>query len=136
MNQLFGLALQVFGIVLLFVMIIASMFASNLSRAEIQRWLRPIGFLGRLVTYAAMFWALYVNAPKDISNTPLGSLTFSEIFSTVVFMGIAGSLVRALFTPSQHEATKDLWGWWSITILACVVILALYRYGMVLGASR
>lgn len=130
MHRYSGLALQVLAIVLLFLMIIASMFATDLSRAKIQRWLRPIGFFGRLAIYAGMFFELYVHAPKDITKTPLGSLTLSDIFETVAFFAIVGMLVHALFNPSDHEATKDLWGWWSIILLGFVVICYALRTGM------
>jgi len=94
--------------------------------AKNRRWLRPIGFVSRLLTYAALFLLLYIWAPKDISNTPLGSLMLSEISGTVFFVAIALVLGRSLFSPSQDEETKDLWGWWGVIILGGVGLLAVY----------
>jgi hypothetical protein len=94
--------------------------------ARNRRWLRPIGFVSRLLTYAALFLLLYIWAPKDISNTPLGSLTLSEISGTVFFVATALVLGRSLFSPSQDEETKDLWGWWGVIILGGVGLLAVY----------
>lgn len=95
---------------------------------ENRRWLRPIGFVTRLLSYAALFVLLYIWAPKDISKTPLGTLTLSDIVGTVVFVGIGIVLVRALFNPSDDDQVKDAWGWFGVVLLGVVGIGALYLY--------
>ncbi|WLA68599.1 hypothetical protein [Bradyrhizobium diazoefficiens] len=80
--------------------------------ADNRRWLRPIGFVTRLLTYAGLFLLLYNWAPRDISNTPLGSLTPSDIVGTIGFIAVGFLLLRALFNPSDDDETKDAWGGW------------------------
>lgn len=97
-----------------------------LDRADVEQeaksrlWLRPVGFVTRLLTYAALFLMLYLWAPKDISNTPLGTLTLSDITGTAIFLGIGIVLVRALFNPSDDEQVKDAWGWFGVLVLCLV----------------
>ncbi|MDA9421746.1 MULTISPECIES: hypothetical protein [Bradyrhizobium] len=105
--------------------------ASRIEAAEVaenRRWLRPIGFVTRLLTYAALFLLLYIWAPKDISNTPLATLTLSDIAGTVCFAAIGIVLIRALFNPSDDDQTKDVWGWLGVALLGVAVIAALYLF--------
>lgn len=95
-----------------------------------RRWLRPIGFFARLLAYAALFLLLYIWAPKDISNTPLGALTLSDIAGTIVFIAIGVVLVRALFTPSEDDGIRDAWGWFGVLLLCAVGLGTLYIYNM------
>ena len=47
----------------------------TITRSELPR---PIGFFGRLATYALLFLALYIYfEPKDLSHTPLDCSTIS-----------------------------------------------------------
>jgi len=96
--------------------------------AKNRRWLRPIGFVSRLLTYAALFLLLYIWAPKDISKTPLATLTLSDIMGTVAFVAIGILLVRALFNPSEDDRVKDAWGWLGVVTLGGVAIGAVYFY--------
>lgn len=96
--------------------------------AKCRPWLRPIGFFTRLLVYGLIFWALYAWAPKDISNTPLGALTPSDILGTVAFFVLGYFLIRALFNPSDHDGVKNAWGWLGIVILGGVGVLALWLY--------
>jgi hypothetical protein len=89
--------------------------------ARDRKWLRPIGFVTRLLIYAALFLALYSCAPKDISHTPIGSLTPSDIGGTVAFVAIAILLGRALFNPSQDDEVKDAWGWLGVVVIGLAV---------------
>jgi hypothetical protein len=98
--------------------------------AKNRRWLRPIGFLTRLLTYAALFLPLYIWAPKDISQTPLATLTLSDIAGTVAFVAIAIVLIRALFDPSDDDQIKDAWGWFGVVLLGVIGIGALYLYNV------
>ncbi|WP_407122839.1 hypothetical protein [Bradyrhizobium sp. STM 3561] len=88
-------------------------------------WLRPVGFVTRLMTYAALLLLLYINCPDDISHRPLGSLTLSEIIKTAFFIGAGLVLVRALFNPVDDETVRDAWGWlgvWAAAALGCAVL--------------
>jgi hypothetical protein len=96
--------------------------------AKVQRWFRPIGFVGRLIIYAALFLLLYLWAPKDISNTPLATLTLSNIAGTIFFFGAVILLIRALFNPSEDDQIKDAWGWLGVVILGGCGFGALYVY--------
>jgi hypothetical protein len=96
--------------------------------AKNRRWLRPIGFFTRLLTYAALFSLLYIWAPNDISKTPLATLTLSDIARTIFFVGIGIVLIRALFDPSDDDQIKDAWGWFGVVLLGVVGIGALYLY--------
>lgn len=93
-----------------------------------RRWLRPLGFVTRLHTYAALFLTLYLWAPKDISSTPLGSLTLSDIAGTVIFIGIGIVLIRALFEPSDDDGVKDAWGWFGVVLLSLFVVASFIFY--------
>src|SRR5260370_28433608 len=88
--------------------------------AKNRRWLRPIGFVSRLLTYAALFLLLYIWAPNDISKTPLATLTLSNIAGTIFFVGIGLVLIRALFDPSADDQIKDAWGWFGVVLLGVV----------------
>lgn len=96
--------------------------------AENRRWLRPIGVVTRLLTYAALFLLLYIWAPKDISNTPLATLTLSDIAGTVCFAAIGIVLIRALFNPSDDDQIKDAWGLLGVALLGVAAIAALYLF--------
>jgi len=96
--------------------------------AKVRPWLRPIGFFSRLMTYAVLFLLLYIWAPKDISKTPLATLTLSDIMGTVAFVAFGILLVRALFNPSEDDQIKDAWGWLGVVILGGVAIGAVYFY--------
>jgi hypothetical protein len=96
--------------------------------AKTRTWLRPIGFVTRLLVYGLIFWALYTWAPKDISNTPLGTLTPSDIIGTAAFFVLGFFLIRALFNPSDSDGVKSAWGWLGIVILGGVGVLALWLY--------
>ncbi|UQE03294.1 hypothetical protein [Bradyrhizobium japonicum] len=98
--------------------------------AKRRRWLRPLGFLTRLLTYAALFLLLYIWAPKDISNTPLATLTLSDIAGTVGFVVIGFLLIRALFSPSDDDQIKDAWGWLGVVLLGVIGAGALYLYNV------
>jgi hypothetical protein len=100
--------------------------------AKHRRWLRPLGFITRLLSYAALFLLLYNWAPKDISKTPLGSLTLSDIGGTIFFVGIGIVLTRALFDPSDDDEIKDAWGWLGVVVvlLGVIIIGAMYRYSV------
>jgi len=93
-----------------------------------RRRLRPIGFVTRLLTYAALFFTLYLWAPKDISSTPLGSLTLSDIAGTAIFIGIGIVLIRALFEPSDDDKVKDAWGWFGVVLLSLFVVASFIFY--------
>ena len=94
--------------------------------AKLRPWLRPIGIFGRLLTYAALFWLLYTWAPKDISHTPLATLTLYDIGGTIIFAVIGIMLVRALFDPSDDDQIKNAWGWFGVVVLGVVAIGALF----------
>lgn len=94
--------------------------------AKIQWWLRPIGFVARLLTYAALGLALYVFAPQDISHTPFAALTLSDIISTFAFFAFAVVLVWALFNPSDDDDVRDAWGWLGVVILGAVALGLIY----------
>jgi hypothetical protein len=96
--------------------------------AKNRRWLRPIGFVTRLLTYAALFIILYLWAPKDISNTPMAGLTLSDIAGTAIFVGIAIVLIRALFEPSDDDKVKDAWGWFGVVLLTLFVLASIFLY--------
>jgi hypothetical protein len=105
--------------------------AAQIGAAEetkVRPWLRPIGFFSRLMTYAALFLLLYIWAPKDISKTPLATLTLSDIMGTVAFVAFGILLVRALFDPSDDDRVRDAWGWLGIVILGGVAVGAVYFY--------
>jgi hypothetical protein len=89
--------------------------------AKNRPWLRPIGFLTRLLTYAALFWLLYLWAPKDISQTPLATLTLSDIAGTIAFLAAGFMLLGALFNPSDDDQIKNAWGWFGVVVLGAVV---------------
>jgi hypothetical protein len=91
-----------------------------------RRWLRPFGVFGRLVTYGALFLALYIFSPKDISNAPLGSLTLSDIVGTVGFILIGLFLIKALFEPSENDEVKDAWGWLGVLTLGLAISALFY----------
>lgn len=96
--------------------------------AKVRPRLRPIGFFSRLMTYALLFLLLYIWAPKDISNTPLATLTLSDIMGTVAFIAFGILLVRALFNPSEDDQVRDAWGWLGVVMLGGVAIAAVYFY--------
>lgn len=93
-----------------------------------RRWLRPLGFVTRLFTYATLFLVLYLWAPKDISGTPLGSLTLSDIAGTAIFIGIGIVLIRALFEPSDDDKVKDAWGWFGVVLLSSLTVASYILY--------
>jgi hypothetical protein len=64
-----------------------------------------------------IFWVLYAWAPKDISGTPLGTLTLSDLISTAIFIAAVVFSVRALFSPIDNDDVKNAWGWFGIVIL-------------------
>lgn len=98
--------------------------------AKIRPWLRPIGFCARLLTYATLFLLLYMWAPSDISNTPLGALTLSDIVKTAAFIGFGIVLVRALFRPSEDDGIRDAWGWFGVLLVCAIGIVVVYIYNM------
>jgi len=66
----------------------------TITRSELPR---PIGFFGRLATYALLFLALYIYfEPKDLSHTPLASLTFPDISSNLAYVAFSFLLGCAL----------------------------------------
>ena len=75
-----------------------------------KKWLRPIGFVARLMVYAALFITLYIFRPDDISDVPLAKLTISIIFKTVIWAAVGIWLIKALFNPTEEQEAKDRWG--------------------------
>ena len=73
---------------------------------------------------------LYIFAPKNISNTPLGTLTLSDILATVLFIAIGIALLRALFNPSESEQIKEAWDWLGVVMVIIVGIGTLYLYNL------
>ncbi|MFY9953747.1 hypothetical protein [Bradyrhizobium sp.] len=96
--------------------------------AKNRRWLRPLGFVTRLLTYAALFLLMYIWAPADISKTPLAKLTLSDIAGTIFFVGIGIMLIRALFDPSDDDQIRDAWGWFGVVLLGVIGVGTLYLY--------
>jgi hypothetical protein len=82
-----------------------------------RRWRRPFGIFARLVTYAALFLALYAYWPKDISNTPLAGLTLNDIISTAGAIVFALFLIRSLFSPSEDDQAKEVWEAFGVIIM-------------------
>jgi hypothetical protein len=79
------------------------------NKEKLRKWLRPIGFFGRLATYAALLFALCQYAPKDISQTPFANLTLADVFNTALFVYIGFLLIRSLLNPPQSEESPDFW---------------------------
>jgi hypothetical protein len=87
-----------------------------------NKWLRPIGFVARLLVYALIFTALWVFKPDDISSVPLSKLTIADIVKTLFWAGAILWLIRALFNPSDEEAARDGWGGLGLLIIAACVL--------------
>jgi hypothetical protein len=81
------------------------------AKAIENKWLRPIGFVARLLAYALIFIAAWVFKPDDISSMPLATLTIADILKSLVWFGVIIWLIRALFNPSDEEAARDGTGW-------------------------
>jgi hypothetical protein len=47
---------------------------------------------------------------SDFSSAPLSKLTIADIVKTLFQGGAIPLLIRALFNPSDEEATRDGWG--------------------------
>ncbi len=71
---------------------------------------------------------VYLWAPKDISNTPLASLTLADIAGTAIFIGIGILLIRTLFEPSDDDRVKDAWGWFRVVLLSLFVVASFIFY--------
>jgi hypothetical protein len=94
--------------------------------AEERKYLRIVGFFGRLATYGALFFAVYIYAPKDISHTPLAALTLGDITGTILAIVITFALIRALFNPSDDDQTKDAWGYLGVLYLGVAFMAYFY----------
>jgi hypothetical protein len=81
-----------------------------------------LGFVTRLLVYAALFFALYIFAPDDILDVPLATLTLSKIGRTVVWVVIGLVLIRWLFEPSEDDNIREAWGWLGVVLVAAVVV--------------
>src|SRR4051812_11115527 len=79
------------------------------AQSKERKFLRPLGFLARLLTYGLLFVVWWNFAPKDISNIPFAALTLSMVLSTVLWIAIGFYLVKWLFKPSQEIAALDAW---------------------------
>jgi hypothetical protein len=97
--------------------------AQNRAKDERERiWLRPIGFVVRLIVYAALFFLVYLYAPGDILNTPLARLTLRDIFGAIATAALVMALATALFNPSEDDEVKEAWGWIGVLIIVGGVI--------------
>jgi hypothetical protein len=97
--------------------------AQNRAKDERERiWLRPIGFVVRLIVYAALFFLVYLYAPNDILNTPLARLTLRDIFGAIGTASLVILLVMAFVNPSEDDEVKDAWGWIGVLIIVGGVI--------------
>lgn len=92
-------------------------------------WLRRLGFIARLVVYAALFLVLYAYWPDfNIGNRPLSTLTINDILVPVAWMLIGMFLIRALFNPDEEEFARDAWGWIGVILIAGFVLFAGFLY--------
>jgi hypothetical protein len=87
-----------------------------------NRWLRPIGFVARLIVYAVIFLALWIFKPDDITSVPLASLTIADIAKTLLWAGAILLLIRALFNPSEEDAARDGWGGLGLVMIAACAL--------------
>jgi hypothetical protein len=94
--------------------------------AQARIWLRRLGFVARLIVYAALFGLVYHNAPNDVSNTPLARLILHDIFGWVFAVVAFSFLIWALFNPSEDDVIKNAWGWIGVVIIwGGIIALAL-----------
>jgi hypothetical protein len=96
-----------------------------------NRWLRPIGFVARLIVYAVIFPVLWIFKPDDISSVPLVTLTIADVAKTLLWAGAILLLIRALFNPSEEDAARDGWGGLGLVMIAACVLggIALIVWG-------
>jgi hypothetical protein len=96
-----------------------------------NKWLRPIGFVARLLAYALIFIAAWIFKPDDITSVPLAKLTIADILKTLVWVGVIILLIRALFNPSDEEIARDGWGGLGLVLIAASVLggIALMIWG-------
>src|SRR6267142_4467753 len=87
-----------------------------------NKWLRPIGFVARLITYGLLFLVLWVFKPDDISSVPLARLTLADIMKTVAWIAVLLLLGKALFNPSDEDVARDGWGGLGILMIVAVVV--------------
>jgi hypothetical protein len=80
----------------------------------------------RFATYAALFAALYIYWPKDISNTPLASLTLNDILGTAFAIAVGFFLIKNLFEPSEEDETKEAWGWLGVLMVFLAISALVY----------
>ena len=101
------------------------------AKAKENKWLRPIGFVARLLVYAVIFIALWVFKPDDITTVPLAGLTIADIVKTLLWVGVTIWLIKALFNPSEEETARDGWGGLGLLIIATTVLggMALMVWG-------
>ena len=100
--------------------------STHTNDAREKIWLHPLGFVARLVVYAALFGLLYLYAPNDISNIPLARLTLHDILGTVFMVVAFLALIRALFNPSEDDEIKNAWGWIGVLIVCGAVLAAFF----------
>jgi hypothetical protein len=87
-----------------------------------NKWLRPIGFVARLLVYALLFTTAWIFKPDDIISVPLATLTIVDILKTLVWVGVIIWLIRALVNPSEEEIARDGWGALGLVIIAACVL--------------
>jgi hypothetical protein len=105
--------------------------APPLADDEVGRWLLPVGTVARLATYALIFCALWQFRPSDISDVPLGSLTISQISTTMIWIAVGLTLVKALLTPAGDETARQGWGVLGLVMIGALAIAAVFWAGAI-----
>lgn len=105
--------------------------AAPLHDDEVTRWLRPLGAVARVATYALIFLVLWRFRPDDISHVPLAALTLAQIAKTLAWIAAALLSGHALLNPTRDEAVLKGWGVFGLVLTGVLAIAAVFWAGAI-----
>jgi hypothetical protein len=96
-------------------------------------WLRPIGFVTRILIYACCFGVLLFFMPEGLSegwvfSRPFSGLTLSDVLGSLVWILIAIKLGHALFNPNPRPDFREQLGWVGVGLIILTVFPAIVVY--------
>lgn len=93
-----------------------------------RTWPRPLGIVGRLVTYAGVFFAWWLSRPHGILTLSYASLNIAMLFGTTLWVASGLFLLRCLFRPSDQERSREAWDALGLLILCAIASGAVYQW--------